>query len=562
MLGKYRLLLLLATHAGCAGFLLSLHAQQAAAASPAAIELLVDGKPLPRTSAGFQIPATHKSVSLRLGTPAENSNEESRRMRFKLEGVDNAWRQIPSEMALMVRFGNAAGDQVGQHTFRANGISDGWNGSIENSTFSKRREVARVPAESAFVTAAISSSGPPTAMGVYVVRDLKILRPGTSGLEPLFTAASGDDRTDAVPQGWSRSGTRPSMARMVRTGPGNAFCIVDDDPNAHAEWHSSRAIAPAVQPGELLTVEWSEMHNIGMGNRFDVNYGRLGAGTYRFLASEEDVMGAPLGPTISIELVVLQPFWKNAWFLAGAAAAMGALLWLGFRLIMRRKIRQHLARAEQEHLVERERLRIARDLHDDLGVRLTHISLVSGLAENDPQSASARESFQQISGMARELVAALYQTVWTVNPENDHLEALIHFLCQLTQNVGETAGIRCRIHSCEVPRDRRVTSELRHNITLAVKEALHNAIKHAGATEITARMAFTDPRLVITIEDNGRGFDPATVTPGSGLENMRRRMDAVGGAVTMETSTGTRVRFEIPIPATDASHSTNRAMKP
>jgi signal transduction histidine kinase len=156
------------------------------------------------------------------------------------------------------------------------------------------------------------------------------------------------------------------------------------------------------------------MHDIGMGNRFDVNYGRLNAGHYRFLAQEEDVAGAPLGSPRSLEFVVLQPFWKSIWFVLGAVAAIGVLLWLGFRVIMRRKIRQHLARVEREHVIVRERLRIARDLHDDLGVRLTHISLVSGLAENDPHSAAARESFQQISGMARELVAALYQTVWTV----------------------------------------------------------------------------------------------------------------------------------------------------
>jgi signal transduction histidine kinase len=113
-----------------------------------------------------------------------------------------------------------------------------------------------------------------------------------------------------------------------------------------------------------------------------------------------------------------------------------------------------------------------------------------------------------------------------------------------------------------VPRDRGVTSELRHNITLAVKEALHNAIKHAGATEITARMEFADPRLVIMIEDNGRGFDAATVTPGRGLENMRQRMELIGGGVSMETSAGMRVRFEIPIPATDASKAAqpNRAV--
>lgn len=533
-------------------------------AAPAPVELLVDGKALVPSPSGFPVPASHKSVSLRLGTPAESSNEESRRMRFKLEGVDSAWRQIPSEMSLMVRFDNAAGDQVGQHTFRVVGTSAGWKGSLGSSTFTQRREVARVPAGGALVTAAISSSGPPTSMGVYAVRDLRILRAGPPGGEPILAAAPGGDGTEGIPTGWSRSGTRPSMASMAHTEAGAAFCIVDDDPNAHAEWHSSRTTAPAVQPGELLTVEWTEVYDIGMGNRFDVNYGRLNAGPYRFLTQEEDATGTPLGAPRALEFVVLRPFWKSAWFLVGTTAALGTLLWLGFRGIMRRKIRQHLARAEQEHLVERERLRIARDLHDDLGVRLTHISLVSGLAENDPQSAAARESFQRISGMARELVAALYQNVWTVNPENDHLEALVQFLCQLAQNVCEAAGIRCRIHSCAAPRERRVTSEVRHHIALAVKEALHNAIKHAGATEITTRIEWADARLRITVEDNGRGFDEATVTPGSGLANMRRRMDLIGGSVAVETSPGTRVRFDVPIPEADAKKPARpgRAMNP
>ncbi|WP_042726256.1 sensor histidine kinase [Chthoniobacter flavus] len=203
-------------------------------------------------------------------------------------------------------------------------------------------------------------------------------------------------------------------------------------------------------------------------------------------------------------------------------------------------------------MIERERLRIARDLHDDLGARLTHISLVSGLAENEPQSATTRENFQQISGMARELVAALNQTVWTVNPEHDHLESLVDYVCQLTHNLCETARIRGRIHSCEVPDQRRVTSETRHNVTLAVKEALHNAIKHAGAAEITLRVEFNDPRLRITIADDGRGFDSAAVVAGNGLGNMRRRMALIGGVISFESSpgAGTQVHFEVPIPPT------------
>lgn len=518
------------------------------APSPATAEILVDGKPLTATAEGFRVPASHKAVSFRLGRSPEDDAEGSRRVQFKLEGVDTGWRQNRSEMSLMVRFGNAGGDQVGQRTFVVEGISAGWRGSIENSTFTERRETVRVPADGALLTLAISSSGPPTAMGIYVVRGLKVFRSSPAGAELLFEAAS--DRDDASIRDWKRSGTRPSMAKMVRVGSGNAFCIIDDDPNAHAEWNLPPAAAPKVKPGELLTLEWSEMYDIGTGSRFEVNYGRLNAGHYRFFTNELDATGASLAVQHQLDFVVLQPFWKKPWFWITGSIALGLLVWLGGRAIIQKRIRLHLARVEQEHAIERERLRIARDLHDDLGARLTHISLVSGLAENEPQSTSTRENFQRISSMARELVAALYQTVWTVNPEHDHLESLVNYVCQLTQNLCETARIRCRIHSCEVPSERRVTSETRHNVTLAVKEALHNAIKHAGAAEITVRMEFQDPRLQITIADDGHGFDSATVAAGNGLGNMRRRMTLIGGTLSIESSreTGTQIHFEVPIP--------------
>jgi signal transduction histidine kinase len=541
-------------YAGWIGMLFeALVAGAAIDSSPWPVDVLVDGQPVPGQSESIQVPASHKAVSFRLGRLPGDAGEGTHRMRFKLDGVDNGWRQIGSEMCLMVRFTDEAGDQVGQHIFPVDGISAGWREDIESSTFTARRETVHVPTGSVRVTAAISSSGPPTAMGVYVVQGLRIFRRAPGGAELIFDTKPGVDR-EAVPQGWARSGTRPSMARMVHTGSGDAFGIVDDDPGAHAEWNLSRAVAPTVQPGEVLTVEWAEMYNIGMGNRFDVNYGRLNAGAHQFWSEELDATGKHLAGPRRLDFVVLEPYWKNTWFWLGTAAALGLLLWLGCRAIIRTRIRQHLARLEQEHVVERERLRIARDLHDDLGARLTHISLVSGLAENDQQGASSKESFRRISGMTRELVAALYQTVWTVNPENDHLEALINFIGQLAENLCEPAGLRCRIHSCIVPGGRRVTSEVRHNITLAVKEAVHNAIKHAGATEITARIEFDDPRLRITITDNGRGFDSATVAPGCGLANMRHRIEMLGGATVVEhpSEPGTRIRFEVPIPASDA----------
>ncbi len=494
-----------------------------------AVEFLIDGKPLPGSSGQIRVPAFHRSVSFRLGKSAQEDPEGCRRMRFKLAGVDEDWRQIASEMCVLVRFADAQGDQVGQRLFPVDGASSGWRGTVETSTFTLRRENMRVPAGAVSVTLAISSSGPPTAMGVYVVRNIRI-----TGNEPNANS-------------WSRTGTRPSMAKIVPTVKGEAFCILDDDPGAHAEWSLSRAAAPHVKPGETLTLEWSEMHDIGMGNRFDVNYGQLHAGTYTFWSEELDATGRPLTPAHPLEIIVLEPYWRSVWFWLIASIVAGLLLWLGCRAIIQGRIRQHLAKMEQERMLEQERLRIARDLHDDLGARLTHISLMSGLAENDPQSAAARESFQRISGMARELVAALYQTVWTVNPEHDNLEALVNYLCQLTQNLAESARIRCRIHSCEVPDQRPVTSELRHNITLAVKEAVHNVVKHSAATEIVVRIEFNDPRLKISTTDNGRGFDPAHAAHGNGLKNMQRRMESIAGAVSIQSTPGegTTVCFEV-----------------
>ena len=519
---------------------------------PAApVEVMVDGKPFHPSQDKFRIPAFSKSVSFRLGKSAQENPEACRRMRFKLEGVDEAWRQIGSEMCLIVRFADAAGDQVGQRLFPVDGSSAGWRSAVERSTFTQRRETVHVPVGAASVTIAISSSGPPTAMGVYAVQALKLTGTGAQSARLVYESGSEGASDHSIANGWGRSGTRPSMARVVSTITGEALCIVDDDPGAHAEWNLLRAGAPRVEPGEDLSIAWAEMYDIGMGNRFDVNYGRLNSGTYTFWSDELDPTGNSLAGPRQLQLVVLKPFWRSVWFWTVGSLAGGLLLWQVCRTIIRWRIRQHLTRLEQDRIVEQERLRIARDLHDDLGARLTHISLMSGLAENEPQSDASRESFQRISGMARELVAALYQTVWTVNPEHDHLEALVEYICQLTQNFCDTARIRCRIHSCELPGQRRVTSEVRHNITLAVKEALNNAIKHSSATEIAVRTEFTDPHLTIVITDNGRGYDSNKVTPGNGLDNMARRMKSLGGTVSFQSSPskGTMVRFEVPVPA-------------
>ena len=173
------------------------------------------------------------------------------------------------------------------------------------------------------------------------------------------------------------------------------------------------------------------------------------------------------------------------------------------------------------------------------GARVTQISLVSGLAQSDHMlSEKARAEFNAISGMARELVSALYETVWAVNPENDNLDALGNYVCQMVDNLCDKAQLRRRLRMADLPRDFQVSSHVRHNLIMAVKEAVHNAIKHAKTSELSVYMAWEGTTLTIRVQDGGCGFQPVAIAAGNGLANMRRRLEHLGGTCTIQSQPG------------------------
>jgi signal transduction histidine kinase len=221
-----------------------------------------------------------------------------------------------------------------------------------------------------------------------------------------------------------------------------------------------------------------------------------------------------------------------------------------YRYVAWQQMRRELARVETQRSLEYERLRIARDIHDDLGARVTQISLLSGLAQSDSSlSDKARGDFNSISGMARDLVSALYETVWAVNPENDNLDALGNYICQMVANLCEQAQLPRRLRLAELPRDVQVSSSVRHNLILAVKEAVHNVIKHAKASEICVDVVLDSLALTIRVEDNGVGFAPGARPVGNGLANMERRLQQIDGACSIKSRPGhgTTVSFQVNI---------------
>ena len=251
---------------------------------------------------------------------------------------------------------------------------------------------------------------------------------------------------------------------------------------------------------------------------------------------------------------VVVRFWQTWWFRGVTAVLVMAAVGATVRLVERRKYQLQLQRAERQSALERERTRIAQDLHDELGSLLTRISLLGGLLRGDKDNPRQVEVHaEKISQSADQTVRALEEIVWAVRPGNDTLQGLVEYMAHFANELFEGNAIRCRL---DLPSDlpaRTLHPDMRHNIFLIVKESLNNVLKHSGGSVVYVQVKVDGNRLTIAIADDGKGFDPGKAADGgehNGLENMRRRATALGGQlqVTSNPGGGTRVEFHMNFP--------------
>lgn len=519
--------------------------------------VIVDGTPV---SLGpdqkLRLSSHPRSLTFRFG-PATNSIRPIR-VRFKLDGYDEGWREYAGAMHLGVRFLDGTGDQVNKTVFEVVGQSAGWTGNPETAAFTQRRETIVVPPRATSFWVVMDSAGPPATVGIYAITNLVIKTqsandaPATVSLPWAFGADAGMT-AGAAPAGWMPDGLRPSMASVFESGSAprtKGFVIVDDDLTGHAEWHTIKEMAKRVNPGDRLVVEWSEAYSFGLAEQVDIPYPALPAGYYRFRVNEVSVTGIPGEAETSLAIEVPPAFWRTPWFWVSVVTMLLAAGAGGLRYVVWHRRRLQVQRLEQHLALDRERLRIAQDIHDDLGARVTQISLLSAIAQGKTSlPEEARTEFGKVSQMTRDLVSALYETVWAVNPENDNLDALITYLCQMSNKYCSQAQLRCRLETPEAPPSIPFSSHVRHNLIMAVKEAVHNVIKHARATEVRLRITFEASALSISIHDDGCGFDPSACPPGNGLGNLKRRIQNIGGSFTIESGVGagTTVTLRLPV---------------
>ncbi|MGH8024794.1 MAG: sensor histidine kinase, partial [Limisphaerales bacterium] len=236
----------------------------------------------------------------------------------------------------------------------------------------------------------------------------------------------------------------------------------------------------------------------------------------------------------SFDDFIVVPFWETWWFRTLAAAFLLAWIIGVVRVMERRKFARQLQRAEQERTLERERARIAQDLHDDLGSSLTRLTLLSGLVKADkdhPEQVEAHAG--KLSQAADQTVRALEEIVWAVRPGSDTLQSLMDYTAHFAIELFDGNSAHCRL---DLPNDLPLwplPPDMRHNIFLIVKEALTNALKHSAAVEVQVRARVLGRTLEICVTDNGKGFDPALMAEGwrNGMGNMRRRAASMNAAL-------------------------------
>ncbi len=241
---------------------------------------------------------------------------------------------------------------------------------------------------------------------------------------------------------------------------------------------------------------------------------------------------------------IIVHFWQTGWFqltlVTVCALAVVFCLWL---------MTQLTAQSKAQRFLQIERARIARDIHDDLGARLTHLLLLGEVAQSElPADSETRAQFNQICEKARDLAHAMDEVVWAVNSRRDTLRDFAIYVCKYAQFFLNSTPIRCRLDvEPEIP---PVIFDLpvRRNLFLAVKEALNNAAKHSAASEVFVRIFRHNQKLTVVVEDNGRGFDPAQADAArNGMTNMTQRMSEIGGSFIVASQPGNGCRIEFTV---------------
>jgi len=267
-----------------------------------------------------------------------------------------------------------------------------------------------------------------------------------------------------------------------------------------------------------------------------VIYAALAPGSYRFRVRAVAADGAYSPQPAVVEFRILPPVWRTWWFLLACGASAAALI-----------LTLHRYRVAQAVAVANVRTRIATDLHDDIGASLSQIAVLSEVARRGAGNGRNGAPLAEIAGISRELVDSMSDIVWAINPEHDRLSNLVYRMRRFATDLLGGQGIALQFRSSMADRDLRIGANMRRQIYLIFKEAVHNIARHSGARRVEIELDRDGDDLALCIADDGRGFDMQAVSEGHGLASMRRRAASMGTQLEWQSPAngGTTLRMRV-----------------
>ena len=258
-----------------------------------------------------------------------------------------------------------------------------------------------------------------------------------------------------------------------------------------------------------------------------------------------------------LQITVLPAWWQTAWARLGALLLFTSAVAGSARYWAQRKLKLKIERLEREHALEKERTRIARDLHDDLGGGLIELGLLADrLAANSPSE--SRGALQVLAARTRRLGAELASIIWAVNAKNDSLDRLALFVRQYSQRLFRNSAIECIVSGAETIAPLPLSPDTQHHLLAIAKEAMNNILTHSHATYVAITMKLENGVFEISLKDNGVGFPVSSAESfdGNGLKNMRARAGEIGSSIRITSEPGQGTTIVVTYKATPAAIAT------
>lgn len=270
-----------------------------------------------------------------------------------------------------------------------------------------------------------------------------------------------------------------------------------------------------------IDTAWSQPNN-----QRRVTFATLDPGSYTFQVEAINGDGIPSIQPASASFIIIPPFWQRWWFVCLAIGTVSAILWTLYRYRIKKIVQ-----------MERLRVRIAGDLHDDVGTNLSSIQVASQIMERQASlSEQDRTQLREIGAIATSTQEMMRDIVWMLNPKNDTLDDFLLKMKEVAARLLQ--GMRYTFVAPDGRLLDKVSIEFKRNIFLIFKEALNNIVRHAEATEARIRVRQEGGTFSLEIKDNGKGFDIVHVAMGNGLSNIRRRAAQIGGSIEITSKKG------------------------